>query len=142
MSLNYLSNYKVQYKSKNKEAEFDYLIKTPNKIYLIELKTRLIYDYISRYEKKCGDLIKEIPFVPENFEFLIIGALSDENCEAYKYYINEGEHIHHGYNVQRNESFTVPYWFSFPIETTSKKLTCIAEPSYVRLKRIIKEICI
>lgn len=142
LGLIYLSNYKVKFKSKDKEAEFDYLIKTPCKIYLIELKTKLSYDYISGYEKKCSELIRDIPFISDNFEFVIIGALSHPNCEAYKSFIKEGEINHPGYNINREGVSTIPYRFSFPIEATNNKLMCIAEPSYERLKRIINEICI
>lgn len=142
LKLQYVSNYKVGYKSNNKEAEFDFIIKTTRKIYVVELKTKLRNEEISKYEKKCKELIKEISPNHNNFEFLIIGALSDENCETYKYYIEEGEKKHPNYNIKRNDVFTIPYWFSFPIASSSKKLTCIAEPSFDRLKCIINEICV
>lgn len=142
LKVQYVSNYKIKYKSNDQEAEFDFIIKTAQKIYVIELKTKLRNEEISKYERKCKRLIEEIPLGENNLEFLIIGALSDENCETYKYYIEEGKAIHPNYNAKREDVYTIPYWFSFPIVSTSKKLTCIAEPSYQRLKSIIDEICI
>lgn len=142
LKVQYVSNYKIKYKSNDQEAEFDFIIKTAQKIYVIELKTKLRNEEISKYERKCKKLIEEIPLSENNLEFLIIGALSDENCETYKYYIQEGQAIHPNYNTKREDVHTIPYWFSFPIVSSSKKLTCIAEPSYERLKSIIDEICI
>lgn len=139
--LQYISNYKVKYKSDNQESEFDFMIKTDDKIYIIELKTKLRNEEISKYEKKCSRLMKEIPSLYDKVEYVIIGALSDDNCKTYKYYIDEGQKEHPDYNIKREGVFTIPYWFEFPIESSTKKMTCIAEPSYERLKSIINEIC-
>lgn len=143
LGLQYVSNYKVKYKSNNNEAEYDFIIKTPEKIYIIELKTKLRNEEASKFEKKSIKLMRELPFIQEKIEFLIIGALSDENCDTYKYYIEEGKKLHVEYNSKRDGFFTIPYWFTFPMESSlNKKLTCIAEPSYERLKSIINQICI
>lgn len=139
--LKYVSNYKLKYKSTSNEAEFDFIIKTDQKIYIIELKTRLKNEEISKFEKKCEKLMNELPSLQDSFEFLIIGALSDENCKTYKYYIEEGKENHKGYNIIREGVSTIPYWFEYPIESSMKKLTCIAELSYKRLKSIIIEVC-
>ncbi len=57
-------------------------------------------------------------------------------------HLKKGKKKHPNYNIKRNDVFTIPYWFSFPIASSSKKLTCIAEPSFDRLKCIINEICV
>ncbi|QRX64248.1 hypothetical protein JS578_03045 [Dysgonomonadaceae bacterium zrk40] len=141
--LNYISNYKVKYKSNDNEAEFDFIIKTDQKIYVIELKTTLRNEEIAKYEKKCMKLMQELPTIQDNLEFLIIGSLSDENCETYRYYIEEGKKQYQDYNSKREEVSIVPYRFTIPIRSSSdKKLVCIAEPSFERLKSIIDEICV
>lgn len=141
LGLEYLNNYKIQFKSNEQEAEFDFMIKTENKIYIVELKTKLRGEEISKFEKKCSRLMDEIEYLSDYFEFLIIGALSDENCKSYKHHINEGKKEHPGYNDIRDGFSTIPYWFEFPIEGSIKRLTCIAEPSYEKLKSIIIDIC-
>lgn len=141
--LNYISNYKVKYKSNDNEAEFDFIIKTDQKIYVIELKTTLRNEEIAKYEKKCMKLMQELPTIQDNLEFIIIGSLSDENCETYRYYIEEGKKQYQDYNSKREEVSIVPYRFTIPIRSSSdKKIVCIAEPSFERLKSIIDEICV
>ena len=141
--LDAISNYKVRYKSDSNENEFDFIIKTDQKIYVIELKTTLRNEEIVKYEKKCMKLMQELPTIQDNIEFLIIGALSDENCETYRYYIEEGKKRHKGYNSKREEVCTIPYRFKIPIRSSSgKELVCIAEPSFERLKSIIEETCV
>lgn len=142
LDMQYVSNYKITYRSNGQGAEFDFIIKTTRKIYVIELKTKLRNEDILKYEEKCKKVIAEMPLIEDDLEFLIIGAFSDKNCVTYKYYIEKGKTIHPGYNTERDGFYTIPYWFSFPIASSNKKLTCIAEPSYEKLKSIISQICI
>lgn len=141
--LDYIPNYRVKYKTSGNEAEFDFIIKTDQKIYVIELKTTLRNEEIVKYEKKCMKLMQELPSIQENLEFLIIGALSDENLETYKYYIERGKEQYNDYNSKRDGVRTIPYRFTIPISSSSVKgLVCIAEPSFERLKSIIEETCV
>jgi|GEM_PF-1904893 len=142
LEFDFLSNYELEYISQVGCCEIDFLIKSGSKLYIVETKTKLTREYIEKFEKTCDNLIKEMSPIISNIEFIIVSAFSDDNCNVYKYYIEEGKKVHPEYNCKREEISTIPYWFEFPIlNNAEKKLTCIAEPSYEKLKAIILEKC-
>jgi len=142
LGFDYLSNYELEYISRVGCCEIDFLINTGSKLFIVETKTKLSREYIEKFEKTCDILINEMSPIISNIEFIIVSAFSDDNCNVYKYYIEQGKKDHPGYNCNRDEIYTIPYWFEFPIANNAeKKLTCIAEPSYEKLKAIILEKC-
>jgi len=138
--IEYLSNYTLEY-ADNTECEIDFLIKTPTKIFFIETKTKLNSNVIDGFEKKCSKLNNEMSSINRNVEFMIIGAFSDESCNKYKFYIERDKTKHDKYNENRENLSIIPYWFDIPISNSNKILTCIAEPSFEKLKDIILEKC-
>lgn len=130
-----------------KKWEVDFIIysHTKNKIYFIEAKTKLNKEYIYSYIRKSSELEaslkNELGILDTeilNVEYVILAGFSDENVDAYQHFIESKE----DYNNKRDGFFTLPYHFSIPISTIKdKNLTCIAEPEYDKLKKIITETC-
>jgi len=142
LGFDFLSNYELEYINRIGCCEIDFLIKTESKLYIVETKTKLSREYIEKFEKTCDILIKEMAPIISNIEFLIVSAFSDDNCNVYKYYIEQGKKDHPNINSKRDEINTIPYWFELPIlNNAEKKLTCIAEPSFEKLKAIILDKC-
>ena len=138
--IEYLSNYILDYKD-DSECEIDFIIKTSTKVIFVETKTKLNSYVIDSFEKKCSKLNNEMLAIHENIEFMIIGAFSDDSCNKFKFYIERDKLIHNDQNSKRENLSILPYWFDIPISNSDKELTCIAEPSFDKLKAIILDKC-
>jgi len=140
--VDYVCNYKIAYKDGG-ENEIDFIIKLKDTLLFIETKTKLNLKYITDFENKSDNYMQKVPSICKNLKFFIVSAYSDDDCSTYKHYIEKGKIDHNQHNQRRGSYNTIPYWFEFPItKYTDKTLTCIAEPSYNKLKEIIKDICL
>jgi len=139
LGLKFTSNYHVLLKD-GTPFEIDFLINVGNDIYIVETKTKMSSQYIEEFEKKSEKFLSELKDFEGSIKFLLISAFSDDNCELYKYYIEHSrtEEL----NTRRAGLFTKTYCFDIPIHSASdKKITCISEPVYDNLKKIIFDIC-
>jgi hypothetical protein len=136
----YIKNFRL-FVEANCIGEIDFLIKSGNRLIIIEAKTKLNKKVIEEFEEKCHRLLKYFQFPNVEFEFYLIAAYSDkESCESQNYFINRT--TKEDYNRPRNDLKTIPYYFKIPIpQFTGKDITCIAEPEFDRLKGLVQEIC-
>lgn len=139
LGLKFTSNYHLLLKD-NTLFEIDYLINVGNDIYIVETKTKMSSHYIEAFEKKSEKILSELKDFEGSIKFLLISAFSDDNCELYKYYIENS--ILPELNTHREGLSTKTYCFNIPIYSqTNKVITCISEPVYDNLKKIISDIC-
>ncbi|TDP58860.1 hypothetical protein [Flavobacterium dankookense] len=136
----YISNFHLWYNGSDL-GEFDFLIKNGNKLYFIEAKTKLSKENIEAYQSKCAKTMKAFQTFGIEVEFLIVGAYSNQSCESFRYFINRVDKRIKKYNSKRENLKTMPYYFKVPIQEIDKKIVCIAEPHYSKLKELIKKLC-
>lgn len=140
LKLDFISNFYL-FSDKVDLGEFDFLIKNDNKFYFIEAKTTLSKENIKKYKAKCELVLKAFEGINIDIEFLMIGSYSNPNCEDLRFFINQSHKGNKRYNKLTSipEIGTTPYLFYFPIDNGNKKLTCISEPDYHNLKKLIKK---
>jgi hypothetical protein len=143
---NYLSNITLNQKSRSFSCEVDFFVRSNNKLYYIEAKTKLSKLYIEAFLKKASKMIdKFIPILEAGIEieFILLGGYSDINVKDFQYFIDEDKtKIEKGYNLTRADLNSIPYHFKVPIpDKENKKIVCIAEPEYDKLTQLILEVC-
>ncbi len=127
---------------KNSKAEFDFVIFKENKFYFLEAKTTLTKDSVYETSKKYNNNIEYLKKIANtnlnNFSFLLLGFLSNENLDNYRHFFNDEE-----YNASRNGFAVIPYKFKIPFfGHQGIELECIAEPELLKLKEFINNICL
>jgi hypothetical protein len=142
----YLSNINLNKKSISFSCEIDFLVYANNKFYYIEAKTKLSKLYIEGFLKKASammDKFNSILLKGVEIEFVLLGGYSDNNVKDFQYFIDsfEGQNDE-GYNVNREELYSMPYHFKVPIpDIKGKEIICIAEPEYEELEKLVVKIC-
>ncbi|MEC4117148.1 hypothetical protein VSP20_09200 [Myroides phaeus] len=140
LGIDYISNVELCFNNESK-AEFDFVIFNDNKFYFLEAKTTLnkdnVYDTSNKYNKNI-DYLKQITNTNlVDFNFVLLGLLSDKNLESYRHFFVDEE-----YNQARADFAVTPYKFKVPFfKHQSLELQCIVEPEFLRLKEFIKKIC-
>ena len=135
MSMKFRSNYTFSYKG-GRDGEIDFIVFTGRKLYIIETKTKLNVDNIEKTIRNVEYFNSAFSIISENIDYLILAPYSDNSCERYKSNFEEKSM----YNTNRANLATLPYKFNLPIR--DKTITCIAEPSYEKLKNLLQEIFI
>jgi len=139
LGLKFTSNYHLLLKD-NTLFEIDFLINVGNDIYFVETKTKMSSQYIQAFEKKCDIILNNLIGFEGSIKFLLISAFSDDNCELYKYYIENA--LSPELNTLRAGLSTKTYCFDIPISSqTDKSIICISEPVYDKLKTLISNKC-
>ncbi|RLJ77329.1 hypothetical protein BCL90_2414 [Pedobacter alluvionis] len=119
-------------------GELDFVIKTDNKICIVEAKTTLNRFVIEKFQEKCFKLIKGFSFLDVKLEFYLIAPYSDNTCETFWNFMEEMD----DYNKTRDGLNCTPYNFNIPIPKSRENIiTCIAEPEYNKLLTIVNNIC-
>lgn len=127
-------------------AEVDFLVKSKKKLVYFETKTKLSKFYIEDFLKKSSKMIDRFgPLLQQGIEveFCLVGAYSDSNVKDFQFFIDENkDKIADGYNISREGLNTFPYYFKMPIpDKEGRYITCIAEPEFKRLEKLVLEIC-
>lgn len=140
LNLDFVSNIELCINGESK-AEFDFVIFKDNKFYFLEAKTTLTKDNIYDTSKKYNNNIEYLKQITNNnlqdFTFILLGFLSDQNIDNYKHFFTD-----HVYNTPREEFAVTPYRFKVPFFShQGLELECIAEPELSKLKEFIKETC-
>ncbi|MEZ0608127.1 hypothetical protein ACAW74_06415 [Fibrella sp. WM1] len=137
----YIRNFKL-YSETKIIGEFDFLVKSKNKLIFIEVKTKLTDFYIDKFINTCSELLEHIGHWPANLkiEFYLFSAFSDDSCLTKEFFINRTKKKPN-YNSQRLGLKSVPYYFTIPIFKHPKfELTCIAEPEFKKLKKLVNNL--
>lgn len=139
-NLDFISNVELCMKGQSK-AEFDFVIFKDDKFYFLETKTTLtkdnVYDTSKKYNNNIEYLKKITNSDVQNFNFILLGFLSNENIDNYRHFFTD-----ENYNTPREEFAVTPYRFKVPFFSHQNlELECIAEPEISKLKEFIKEIC-
>lgn len=140
LNLDFISNVELCINGESR-AEFDFVIFKDNKFYFLEAKTTLskdnIYDTTKKYNSNI-EYLKQITNTNlQNFTFILLGFLSDQNIDNYRHFFTDQV-----YNTPREGFAVTPYKFKVPFFSHQDLgLECIAEPELLKLKEFIKEIC-
>lgn len=134
------------YEKGNPLCEVDFFVMTEKKFFYFETKTKLTKFYIHDFLKKSSIMIERFkPIIEQGLEveFILIGAYSDDSVKDYQYFVDENQEMKEkGYNVKRENLNSIPYYFNVPIpDKEGRKITCIAEPEYDNLQKIVQNIC-
>lgn len=140
LNLDFVSNMELCINGQSK-AEFDFVIFKDDKFYFLEAKTTLtkdnVYDTSKKYNNNIEYLKKITNSDVQNFNFILLGFLSNENIDNYRHFFTDKN-----YNTPREEFAVTPYRFKVPFFSHQNlELECIAEPEISKLKEFIKEIC-
>jgi hypothetical protein len=127
-------------------CEVDFFVKTNNRLYYFETKTKLSKIYIDEFLKKSSKMIDKFrPMIEHGIEikFILLGGYSDNNVKDYQYFIDEnGANKELGYNFERLNLKCNPYHFTVPIpDKEGTQIICIAEPEYDKLQNLVLQIC-
>ncbi|MHB1179578.1 MAG: hypothetical protein ACYCZO_14765, partial [Daejeonella sp.] len=127
-------------------CEIDFLVRTEQKFYYFETKTKLSKFYIEDFLKKASkmmDKFKPMTDMGIEIEYVLVGGYSDNNVADYQYFITNNENKDGViYNTQRANLSTKPYYFTVPVpDKEGKQITCIAEPEYNNLQNLILSLC-
>lgn len=132
----YLRNHHYLYRDEHNvqhECEIDALIYTGSKIAVMELKTTLHIELLKNYPKHFATFLKYEPD-RDIFDFYLVSSFADENIGILD--IAEKD----GYNVAREGLRTIPYKFEVNIPEVDKKLLCLSESSFDRLKAELQRV--
>lgn len=140
----FFSNHSL-YIDKVEFSEIDFFIQSPTKLVYVEAKTKLTKYYIESFLKKSSKLLERFKPMTEqgvSIEFLLLGCFSDNSVTDYQYFIDESQAEESGYNKKRDNLNCIPYNFKVPIpDKEGKTITCVAEPEFDKLQKLLLEIC-
>jgi len=140
----FFSNQSI-YIDKVEFSEIDFFVQSPNKLVYIEAKTKLTKLYIEGFLKRASNLLDKFKSMIDQeveIEFLLLGCFSDSSVTDYQYFIDESPKKDQGYNKKRENLSCIPYFFKVPIpDKEGKMITCIAEPEFDKLQKLLLEIC-
>ncbi|GGC44784.1 hypothetical protein GCM10011386_41320 [Parapedobacter defluvii] len=127
-------------------CEIDFLVRTEQKFYYFETKTKLSKFYIDDFLKKVSKMIDKFKPMTDRgieIEFVLVGGYSDPNVSDYQYFITNNENKEGViYNTARATLNTKPYYFNVPVpDKEGKEIICIAEPEYDNLQNLVRSIC-
>lgn len=142
----YLSNIYLSSNLTDFKCEVDFFVFAGNKFYYIEVKIKLSKYYIDDFLKRASEIIDKLyPMINKGIsvEFILIGGYSDDNVKEFQYFIDSEVRVNNGdYNSEREGLNSIPYYFTVPIpDKKDNKITCIAEPEYKKLSKLMLEIC-
>lgn len=131
----YLRNQRYSYKGQggNKMIEIDALVYNGQKIFLFELKTTLHIEFLNTYPQRYAALLAE-ESLPEIYSFNLVSSFAEENIAVLNLQPKEG------YNIARAGLKTIPYKFDVAIPGTEKKLHCLSESSFEKLKTELQSV--
>lgn len=140
LNIEFISNIELTINGQSK-AEFDFVIYKDDNFYFLEAKTTLNKDNVYDTSKKYNNNIEYLKQIAdtnlENFSFILLGFLSDQNLDNYRHFFTDTI-----YNKPRDGFAVVPYKFKMPFfGHQDLNLECIAEPELSKLKEFIKNIC-
>lgn len=131
----YLRNHRYLYRDEHnvlRECEIDALVYTGRKIAVMELKTTLHIEFLKKYPKLYAAFLKNEQD-KDIYDFYLVSSYADDNIGILD--IKEKA----GYNVAREGLKTIPYKFEVNIPDVEKKLFCLSESSFDRLKAELKQ---
>lgn len=134
----YLRNHHYLYRDEHNaqhECEIDALVYTGRKIAVMELKTTLHIEFLKKYPKRYAAIFKNEPY-KDIYDFYLVSSYADDNIGILD--IKEKD----GYNVAREGLKTIPYKFEVNIPEVDKKLFCLSESSFDRLKAELQRVFI
>ena len=125
----YLRNQRYSYKGQggNKMIEVDTLVYNGQKIFLFELKTTLHIEFLNTYPQRYAALLAE-EAMPEIYSFHLVSSFAEDNIAVLDKAPGDG------YNTARKGLKTIPYKFDVAIPGTEKKLHCLSESTFDKLK--------
>lgn len=131
----YLRNQRFSYKGQggNKMIEVDALVYNGHKIFLFELKTTLHIEFLITYPQRYAALLAE-ETMPEIYSFHLVSSFAEDNIAVLNLPPEEG------YNTTRESLNTIPYRFNVAIPGTEKKLHCLSESSFDKLKTELQRV--
>lgn len=131
----YLRNQRYSYKGQggNKMIEVDALVYNGQKIFLFELKTTLHIDFLNTYPQRYSALLAE-EALPEIYSFHLVASFAEDNIAVLNLVPEDG------YNINRKGLRTIPYKFDVLIPGTGKKLHCLSESSFDKLKAELQRV--
>lgn len=133
--IGYLRNQRFSYKEQgsNKMIEIDALVYNGQKIFFLELKTTLHIEFLNTYPQRYAALLAE-ENKPELYSFHLVSSFADDNIAVLNMDAKDG------YNTVRNGLKTIPYKFDVAIPGTGKKLHCLSESSFDKLKAELQRV--
>lgn len=140
LNVDFVNNVELCINGQSK-AEFDFVIYKDNKFYFLEAKTTLTKDNVYDTSKKYNANIEYLKQITntnlQNFSFILLGFLSDQNLDNYRHFFTDQV-----YNTTREGFAVTPYKFKVPFFSHQDLgLECLAEPETLKLKEFIKDIC-
>lgn len=125
----YLRNQRYSFKGQggNKRIEIDALVYNGRKIFLFELKTTLHIEFLNTYPQRYSALLAD-ETMPNIYSFHLVSSFAEDNVAVLNLTLEDG------YNTAREGLKTVPYKFDVAIPGTEKKLHCLSESSFDKLK--------
>lgn len=133
--IGYLRNQRFSYKEQgsNKMIEIDALVYNGQKIFFLELKTTLHIEFLNTYPQRYAALLAE-ENKPELYSFHLFSSFADDNIAVLNIDAKDG------YNTVRKGLKTIPYKFDVAIPGTWKKLHCLSESSFDKLKAELQRV--
>lgn len=126
-------NYKYKAPTCDKDCEVDALVYAGTKIYLLELKTTLHLEFLNTYPQRYADYLSNEEN-PDEYEFHLVSSFADDNIAVLNMDAKDG------YNTVRKGLKTIPYKFDVAIPGTGKKLHCLSESSFDKLKAELQRV--
>lgn len=127
----YLRNQRYAYKDNKgvrNDIEVDTMVFNGTKVFLLELKTTMHIEHLTAYTRRFASILSGTDN-SEMYEFHLISSFAEDKIAVLNVTPDED-----GYNIKREGLRTRPYKFDIQIPETEKKLHCLAESSYDRLK--------
>lgn len=126
-------NYKYKSSTCDKDCEIDALVYAGSKIYLLELKTTLHLEFLNIYPQRYTDYLSNEEN-PDEYEFHLVSSFAEDNIAVLNMDAKDG------YNTVREGLKTIPYKFDVLIPGTEKKLHCLSESSFDKLKAELQRV--
>ena len=126
-------NYKYKAPTCDKDCEVDALVYAGSKIYMFELKTTLHLEFLNIYPQRYAEYLSNEEN-PDEYEFHLVSSFAEDNIAV----LNKD--AKDGYNTVREGLKTIPYKFDVAIPGTGKKLHCLSESSFDKLKAELQRV--
>ena len=131
----YLRNQRYSYKGQggNKMIEVDALVYNGGMIFLFELKTTLHIEFLNIYPQRYAALLVD-EVMPDIYSFHLVSSFAEDSIAVLNLRPVDG------YNTAREGLKTIPYKFNVAIPGTEKKLHCLSESSFEKLKAELQRV--
>jgi len=113
--------------------EVDALVYNGGMIFLFELKTTLHIEFLNIYPQRYAALLVD-EVMPDIYSFHLVSSFAEDSIAVLNLRPVDG------YNTAREGLKTIPYKFNVAIPGTEKKLHCLSESSFEKLKAELQRV--